>query len=133
MLYVESVGHESLRLAQRSITLRKVMQPVNFNTETGVHKLPPGWYIATLLTNTNSDPRYIPSDLPLDQFLCVKRLVTSFVISCLIRPERYIRNKLNPAVYPSSIEQSVSTFGHGYHACPGMTFSMTVFKVRSMQ
>jgi cytochrome P450 len=92
---------ESLRLAQQSITLRKVMKPCQF----GDFQIPPGYYLATLLSITNQQT---PSDQPpADQFWPFRSLTT----------------------LTGTAQYAVSTFGHGYHACPGQRFAMMVTKV----
>ncbi len=66
---IECVAQESLRLAQQSITLRKVMTPLTFTTEAGSFELPQGLYIATLLSVTNVDKTHLPEKpFPLTAF-----------------------------------------------------------------
>lgn len=101
LTFIEDVVQESLRLAQQSITLRKVMRPCQF----GDFHIPPGYYLATLLSITNQQT---PTDQPPpDQFWPFRDL-----------------NSLS-----GKVQYAVSTFGHGYHACPGQTFAMIVTKV----
>ena len=97
LTFIEDVVQESLRLAQQSITLRKVMKPCQF----GDYAIPPGYYLATLLSITNQQT---PIDQPpADQFWPFRNL--------------------------SKTNYNISTFGHGYHACPGQHFAMIVTKV----
>jgi cytochrome P450 len=101
LTFVEDMVQESLRLAQQSITLRKVMKPCQF----GDFQIPPGYYLATLLSITNQQT---PSDQPpADQFWPFRSLTT----------------------LTGTAQYAVSTFGHGYHACPGQRFAMMVTKV----
>jgi cytochrome P450 len=118
--FTEAFTHESLRLAQQSITLRKVMRPTHFEAAPGeVFELPPGMYLATLLSVTNLNENALPPDArargapPLSAFA----------------PQRFVGSRLDPALYPPDAAYTVSTFGHGFHACPGMRFALCVAKV----
>ena len=51
---LEQCTYESVRLAQRSLTLRKVLQPCRVDTGATTYTLQPGTYLATLLSVTNS-------------------------------------------------------------------------------
>ena len=65
---LEAVCMESLRIAQQSITLRKVMKPAKFSTAQGDFDLPKGMYIATLLSVTNTDEGHVKHPFPLKEF-----------------------------------------------------------------
>ena len=101
LTFIEDMVQESLRLAQQSITLRKVMKTCQF----GDFRIPPGYYLATLLSITNQQT---PSGQPpADQFWPFRNLTT----------------------LTGTMQYAVSTFGHGFHACPGQRFAMVVTKV----
>ena len=104
MTYMEQVLMESVRIAQRSITLRKVLQPVTLNDGKQEYTVNPGCYITTLLSVTNSQA---PGMQHFD-------------------PDHYSGNKLVAEV-PG--KHTISTFGHGRHACPAQTFSHMMCKV----
>ena len=106
LVLLEQVLLESVRLAQRSLTLRKVMQPVDFDTGDGSYRVQPGVYITTMLSVTNSqgpelsrfDPGHYPGGKPGPELLAFGK-------------------------------ESVSTFGHGKHACPAQRFSQHMCKI----
>ena len=50
---LERAAHESIRLAQRSLTLRHVLSPLDVGTETGTYTLAPGVFLAPLLSVNN--------------------------------------------------------------------------------
>lgn len=93
---------ESIRIAQRSIMLRTVLEPVEIETGTQVYRVLPGATLATFLPLTNLDgapglARY--------------------------NPDRWQgRNFISPAGLPT---EAITTFGHGAHACPARPFSVT--------
>ena len=105
MVYLEQVLMESVRLAQRSITLRKVLEPVEVATEKACYTVNPGVYITTLLSVKNTEGE------SLAQF----------------DPDHYQGNRLRPEFTEGGKEQ-VSTFGHGRHACPAQRFSHMMCK-----
>lgn len=105
MRYLEQVLMESVRLSQRSITLRKVLEPVEVATESECYTVNAGVYITTLLSVKNTD-----SD-ELARF----------------DPDHYEGNRLKSELTPGGKEQ-VSTFGHGKHACPAQKFSHMMCK-----
>ena len=90
-------AYESIRLAQRSITLRQVLRPVELDDGERTYRVDPGIMIATMLSVTN------PSAAPgLDRF----------------DPDHYQGRRLAPSVVLPT-KEVVSTFGHGIHTCPG--------------
>jgi cytochrome P450 len=104
---LERSAYESIRLAQRSLTLRRVMKPIEIETETGRHQLAPGVFLATMLSLTN------PSAAPgLERF----------------DPDHYQGRRLADAVALPAREL-VSTFGHGRHACPAQRFSISAIRI----
>ena len=106
MEYLEQVMMESVRLAQRSLTLRKVLAPVEFDDGATVYTVQPGVYIATLLSVTNTQtPELARFD-----------------------PDHYQRNQLAKALVATG-KETVSTFGHGRHACPAQRFSHHMCKI----
>lgn len=107
-----SCAYESIRLAQRSITLRQVLRPVEIDDGARTYRVDPGIMIATMLSVTN------PSAAPgLDRF----------------DPAHYQGRRLAASVVLST-KEVVSTFGHGIHTCPAQRFSISaiVIAVRSL-
>lgn len=101
---IEAVAHESIRVAQRSITLRRIVEPCELDDGKQVYVLQPGVLLATMLSVTNGEYG------DLDRF----------------DPTHYRRGRL-VAELPS--KEVVSTFGHGTHACPGQRFAIMVIKL----
>ena len=104
---LERAAHESIRLAQRSLTLRQVLSPLTVELETGTYTLAPGVFLATLLSVNN--PQAAPG---LDRF----------------DPDHYTGRKLADTVAVPAREL-VSTFGHGRHACPAQRFSISAIRI----
>jgi len=121
---LERAASESIRLAQRSLTLRQVLSPFEVATETGTYTLAPGVFLATLLSVNN--PTAAPG---LDRF----------------DPDHYAGRK-QPRVGPDGrpdggsgykladtvvlpARELVSTFGHGRHACPARRFSLSAIRI----
>lgn len=106
MQFCEQLLMESVRIAQRSLTLRKVMREMEFAVEDQVYTLAPGVYIATMLSVTNIDgPELARFD-----------------------PDHYTGRRIDPALIDRGRE-TISTFGHGTHACPAQKFSHNMCKV----
>ncbi len=99
----EACALESIRLAQRSIMARYVLEPVTMDVGNAVYEVGAGVTIATLLplTNTSAAPG-------LDQW----------------DPTRWNRRRLADTSAIDSIEL-VTTFGHGRHTCPAQPFSLS--------
>jgi cytochrome P450 len=93
---------ESIRLAQRSIMARYVLEPVDLDTGDAVLAITPGVTIATLLplTNTTAGPG-------LDRW----------------NPDRWQRRRLVDAQALPAPEL-VTAFGHGKHKCPAQPYSL---------
>jgi cytochrome P450 len=104
---LERCANESIRLAQRSLTLRQVMKPLEFDDGNQKLELAPGVLIATMLSLTNA------SSAPgLDTF----------------DPDHYAGRRLAAsAMLPT--RELVSTFGHGRHSCPAQRFSITAIRI----
>ncbi len=109
---LERCAYESIRLAQRSITLRQVLRPVDLDDGVQTYRVDPGIMIATMLsvTNTSAAPG-------LDRF----------------EPGHYEGRRLAPSVVLPT-KEVVSTFGHGIHTCPAQRFSISaiVIAVRAL-
>ena len=104
---LERAASESIRLAQRSLTLRQVMKPLDLDDGARRYRLAPGVLIATMLSVTNA------SAAPgLDRF----------------DPDHYEGRRLAKHIEVPAREL-VSTFGHGRHACPAQRFSITAIRV----
>jgi cytochrome P450 len=104
---LERSAFESIRLAQRSLTLRRVMQPFTLEAEGGPYGLAPGVLLATLLSVTNPS-----AAAGLDRF----------------DPGHYAGRRLADAGQLPAREL-VSTFGHGRHACPARRFSISAIRI----
>jgi cytochrome P450 len=104
---LERSALESIRLAQRSLTLRRVLRPFEIETGSGKHRLAPGVFLATLLSVTN--PTAAPG---LERF----------------DPDHYAGRRLADAVALPAREL-VSSFGHGRHSCPAQRFSLSAIRI----
>ncbi|MBM4266468.1 MAG: cytochrome P450 [Deltaproteobacteria bacterium] len=104
---LERCANESIRLAQRSITLRQVLRPVEVDDGKRTYRVPPGVLIATMLSVTND------SSAPgLERF----------------DPEHYDGRRLAGSV-PVPARELVSTFGHGRHSCPAQRFAISAIRI----
>ena len=103
---LERCANESIRMAQRSLTLRHVMRPLDFDDGNRSYRLEPGVLIATMLsvTNTSAAPGLDAYD-----------------------PAHYPGRRL--ACDALETRELVSTFGHGAHACPAQRFSISAIRV----
>ena len=103
---LDQYAYESIRVAQRSITMRQVLRPLDFETDQGVYRLDPGVLITTMLsvTNTTADPRLATFDV-----------------------NHYDGRTLRLAS-DLPAKDLVSTFGHGSHTCPAQRFSISVIR-----
>jgi cytochrome P450 len=106
LTHFEQCAQESIRLAQRSLTLRKVVQPCTLDTGAATYTLSPGVYVATLLSVMNS----------------------AFDGLEVFDPAHYERGRVAERVGLPT-KESVSTFGHGRHACVGERFAMNAMKI----
>ncbi len=105
--YLERCASESIRLAQRSITLREVLRPIDVTDGERSYRLGPGTFLTTMLSVTNSTAA--PG---LDRF----------------DPAHYEGRRLAPDVAVPT-KELVSTFGHGAHACPAARFSISAIRI----
>ena len=103
---LDQCAQESIRMAQQSITLRKVMQPCSLNDGETTYEVRPGVFVATMLSVTN---KAFPG---LESF----------------DPAHYENNRISPRVGLPTPEV-VSTFGHGIHSCPGQRFALSAIRV----
>ncbi len=106
MRFCEQLLMESVRLAQRSITLRKVMKEIQFDCGNTVYTIQPGVYITTMLSVINTQTP------ELDRF----------------DPDHYQGRRIDPRLIAQG-KETISTFGHGSHACPAQKFSHNMCKV----
>jgi cytochrome P450 len=104
---LERAASESIRLAQRSLTLRQVLRPLDFDDGARVYRLAPGVLVATMLSVTNAS-----SAPDLDRF----------------DPDHYEGRRLARSIELPAREL-VSTFGHGRHACPAQRFSISAIRI----
>jgi cytochrome P450 len=102
---LEQCANESIRMAQRSITLRQVLRPVEVDTGDVVLRAEAGTFLTTMLsvTNTTAAPG-------LDVF----------------DPSHYSGRKLQVEL---PAKELVSTFGHKWHTCPAARFSVTAIRI----
>ena len=104
---LDRCASESIRMAQRSITLRQVLTPIEVETGAETYRLHPGVLLTTMLSshNTSAAPG-------LDRF----------------DPDHYEGRRLAPTVALPT-KELVSTFGHGVHSCPAARFSISAIRV----
>jgi cytochrome P450 len=94
-------AHESIRLRQRSIVLRKILKPCRIADEHADYALEPGQFLATMMSVTN-----VRAAEGLDQF-----------DPAHYAGPRFTRNG------DLAGRELVTTFGHGAHYCPAARFS----------
>lgn len=104
---LEACANESIRMAQRSITLREVLKPIEVTDENRTYRLDPGVFLTTMLSvnNCTAAPglqRFDPS-----HYDARRRLVRDV---------------------PVATKELVSTFGHGPHSCPAARFSISAIR-----
>jgi cytochrome P450 len=104
---LERCASESIRMAQRSITLRSVLHPLVVADESRTYRLGPGVLVATMLSvnNTTAAPGLERYD-----------------------PGHFDGRRLSPEV-PVATRELVSTFGHGLHACPAQRFAIAAIRI----
>lgn len=105
---LDQCASESIRLAQRSITLREVLRPIEIEAEGGPYRLAPGTFVTTMLSANNRTAA--PG---LDRF----------------DPQHFTpgRRSLAPDAAVAT-KELVSTFGHGPHTCPAARFSISAIR-----
>jgi cytochrome P450 len=103
---LDQCAQESIRLAQRSITLRKVVEPCSIEDGVVRYDVEPGVFIATMLSVNNS----------------------AYADLARFDPSHYDKNKIAPHVGLPTPEV-VSTFGHWIHSCPGQRFAMSAIRI----
>ena len=104
---LERCASEAIRLAQRSITLREVLTPIEVYDGERTYRLGPGTFVTTMLSVTN--PTAAPG---LGEF----------------DPGHYVGRRLAPDVAVET-KELVSTFGHGSHSCPAARFSISAIRI----
>ncbi|MBY0275452.1 cytochrome P450 [Candidatus Binatia bacterium] len=104
---LEQCANESIRLAQRSITLRQVLAPLELDDGTRTYRLSPGVLITTMLSVNNA-----AAAPGLESF----------------DPTHYDGRRIAPSV-PLATKELVSTFGHGSHSCPAQRFAITAIRI----
>jgi cytochrome P450 len=104
---LERTAHESIRMAQRSITLRRVLQPLDLNDGRTLYRVSPGAFVTTTLavTNTMAAPSLGDFD-----------------------PEHFDGRRLKD-MGGLEARELVSTFGHGRHSCPAQRFSISAIRI----
>ncbi len=100
---LERCVHESIRLGQRSIMLRAILDRCEVRDGATIYRLDPGLVLATMvpLTNRSAAPGLEGFD-----------------------PDRWVGRRLrDEASLPA--RELVTTFGHGPHRCPAQRFSLS--------
>jgi cytochrome P450 len=104
---LDQCANESIRMAQRSITLRQVLTAIEVESGGTTYRLQPGVLLTTMLANHNTT--VAPG---LERF----------------DPDHYRGRRLAPEVAVEPKEM-VSTFGHGVHSCPAARFSISAIRI----
>jgi cytochrome P450 len=104
---LERCANESIRMAQNSLTLRQVLKPIEVHDGARAYQLPPGTFLATMLSVNNRT-----AATGLDSF----------------DPDHYEGRRLSANV-PLAARELVSTFGHGRHSCPAQRFSISAIRI----
>ena len=99
---LEQCAHESIRLRQRSIVLRQILEPCVIEDEHAAYQLEPGLFLATMMSVTN-----VQGAEGLDRF----------------DPEHYSGGPRFARQGELPARELVTTFGHGAHYCPAARFS----------
>jgi len=104
---LERCASEAIRMAQRSITLREVLTPIQIEDGARTYQVGSGAFVTTMLsvTNTAAAPGLETFD-----------------------PSHYAGRRLVPEV-PVATKELVSTFGHGTHSCPAARFSISAIRI----
>jgi cytochrome P450 len=103
---LDRCAHESIRLRQRSIVLRRVLQPLTLADEKTAYRVEPGVFLATMMSVTN------PTALPgLDGF-----------------DPRHFEGRRFVRRDELAAPELVTTFGHGAHSCPAQGFSIAAIR-----
>ncbi|MCU1594090.1 MAG: Cytochrome [Frankiales bacterium] len=101
---LEQCANESIRMAQRSITLREVLRPVEITDGAATYTVEKGAFITTMLSVTNT---------------------TAAAGLSVFDPAHYTGRKL---AVDLPARELVSTFGHKWHTCPASRFSITAIR-----
>jgi cytochrome P450 len=105
--FLERCASESIRLAQRSLTLRQVLRPLELDDGRCKRKVEPGVMLATMLSVTNPS-----AAAGLERF----------------DPDHYEGRSFTKRT-PLPARELVSTFGHGRHSCPAQRFSISAIRI----
>jgi cytochrome P450 len=101
--FLDRCALEAIRIGQRSIMLRSVLKPCDFDDGTTSYHLEPGVLLATMLPLTNT---------------------TAFAGLADFDPDRWDARRLRDADALDA-KEVVTTFGHGGHRCPAQRFSLS--------
>lgn len=104
---LERCAHESIRLRQRSIVLRRILKPCAIETEDATYRLEPGLFLATTMAVTNTTALDGLDHFDPDHY----------------RGPQFQRNDELAA------RELVTTFGHGGHYCPAARFSISSIRI----
>jgi len=104
---LERCAHESIRMAQRSITLRRVLRAVDIDDGLKTYRVSQGAFVTTMLSTTNTT-----AAAGLDRF----------------DPDHYERRHMRE-IPGLATRELVSTFGHGRHSCPAQRFSISAIRI----
>jgi len=104
---LDQCANESIRMAQRSITMRQVLTPIEIDTGERTYRLGPGVLLSTMLSCHNTSAAQ-----GLEHF----------------DPGHYDGRYLSAQVSIPT-KELVSTFGHGVHSCPAARFSLSAIRI----
>jgi len=101
--FLDQCALEAVRIGQRSIMLRSVLQPCELDVGTAIVRADPGVLVATMLPLTNT---------------------TALADLGHFDPDRWDGRRLRDAGALGA-KEVVTTFGHGAHRCPAQRFSLS--------
>ena len=104
---LERCASESIRIAQRSIVLRRTLSEVQLADEKTGYDIAPGVFLATMMSVTNQSAAPGLDRFDPDNY----------------RGRRFAHNAALPA------RELVTTFGHGRHSCPAQRFSISAIRM----
>jgi len=104
---IDRCAHESIRLRQRSIVLRRVLRPLQIGDENVRYDVEPGILLATMMSVTNTTAAPGLADFDPDHYRAGPRFAG--------------RDEL-------PTRELVTTFGHGPRTCPAMHFSIAAIR-----
>jgi cytochrome P450 len=101
--FLDRCALEAVRIGQRSIMLRSVLQPCELDDGAATYRIEPGVLLATMLPLTNTTSRSGLGGFD---------------------PDRWVGRQLRDD-NALGAKEVVTTFGHGAHRCPAQRFSLS--------